>query len=106
MPDKTEKARRKVLKDAQREETRQAIRQSLPASPAELKALFNYLDTQLESGECDNTLRHAHEYIRTHGLAAEAVVSWLEENGGYCDCEALVNAEPVIEDAVPDYQEL
>jgi uncharacterized protein DUF2695 len=33
-------------------------------------------------------------------------VGWLEKNGGYCDCEAIMNAEQVLEEAVPDYDDL
>ena len=71
-----------------------------------MKGLFNYIDSRLESAECDHTLRHAIEFIHSHQLAEDAVVSWLEKNGGYCDCEAIANAEQVIEEAVPRYNDV
>lgn len=71
-----------------------------------LKALFDYLDAQLGSSECDDTLRHVRDFIRGHSLPEEAIVSWLEDNGGHCDCEALANAEQVAEEAVRGYGDL
>lgn len=46
------------------------------------------------------------EFIADNGLSEESIVSvsWLEENGRYCDCEALANAEEVMEGAVPGYR--
>ena len=63
MPDKNEKARRKAIQSAAREEAKQKVRDGLPVPAPALKALFDYVDQQLKSTECDNTLRHA---IRFH----------------------------------------
>jgi len=41
------------------------------------------------------------DFIRGHFLPEKAVVSWLEDNGGYCNCEALANAEQVVDESVP-----
>ena len=106
MPDKTDKSRRKELLHSVREDARRKVRESLPVPALVLKALFNHIDERLGSSECDDTLRHARDFIRGHSLPEEAVVSWLENNGGYCDCEALANAEPVVEEAVPGYEDL
>jgi hypothetical protein len=38
-------------------------------------------------------------------LSEGSIVGWLQKNGGYCDCEALNNAEEVVEDAVPGYRD-
>jgi Protein of unknown function (DUF2695) len=106
MADHTEKVRRKELLHAVREDARRKVRDSLPVPASVLKALFNYTDSQLESSECDDTLRHVRDFIRSHALPEAAIVSWLENNGGYCDCEALANAEQVVEEAVPGYADL
>lgn len=71
-----------------------------------MKALFNYVDSQLGSTECDHTLRHVRDFIRSRELPEEAVVGWLENNGDYCDCEAVLNGEQVVEEAVPGYDDL
>jgi len=106
MPDKDEKARRKQMLHAVRDDARQKVRESLPVAIPMLKALFNYVDSQLDSTECDHTLRHVRDFIHSRGLREEAVVRWLESNGGYCDCEAVMNAEQVVEEAVPGYDDL
>jgi hypothetical protein len=41
-----------------------------------------------------------------HSLPEKAVVSWLKDNGGHGDCEAPANAEPVVEEPVPGYEDL
>jgi Protein of unknown function (DUF2695) len=82
------------------------LRESLPVAVPMFKALFNYVDSQLDSTECDHTLRHVRDFIRSRELPEEAVVSWLENNGGFCDCEAVMNAEQVVEEAVPGYDDL
>ena len=105
MLDKDEKARRNQLLHSQRDEQRQSIREGLPVPAAMMKALFTYVDKHLSSSGCDDTLRHASEFIRANGLPGEAVIAWLEDKGGYCDCEVF-NAEEVLEDAVPGYRDL
>jgi hypothetical protein len=106
MPDKDEKARRKQMLHAVREDMRRRVREGLPVAVPMLKALFDYVDSQLDSTECDHTLRHVRDFIRSRELPEESVVSWLESNGGYCDCEAVRNAEQVVEEAVPGYDDL
>ena len=71
-----------------------------------MKALFDYIDKQLSSSGCDDTLRYASEFIDANGLPEEMVVAWLESAGGYCDCEAISNAEQLLEGAVPGYRDL
>lgn len=104
--DKTEKARRKELLNAVRENVRCKLRDSLPAPTPVLKALFDYLDAKLEASECDDSLRHVRDFISSHALPEDAIVNWLEEHGGHCDCEVLANAEQVVEEAVPGYNTL
>src|SRR5215469_14563270 len=103
MPDKSEKPRRKELLHAVREDAKRKTRDSLPVPVPVLKALFDYLDEQLGSSECDDTLRHVRDFIRGRSLPEEAVMSWLQNNGGHCDCEALANAEQVVEEAITGY---
>jgi Protein of unknown function (DUF2695) len=106
MPEKNEKAQRKEILFAQRDEKRRLIREGLPVPPPWMKALFDYIDGHLASSECDDTLRLARESLRTKNLPEEPVVSWPENAGGYCDCEAISNAEGLLEDAVPGYRDL
>ena len=102
MPGSEEKARRKALRDASRAEERDAIRSSLPLLPAEMKALFDYLDERLGDDECDDTLRFTSEFLGSSKHDAGPVLKWLENAGGYCDCEVLNNAEEKFRFAFPD----
>ena len=105
MPDQDEKARRKQLLNAMREQQRQSARESLPAPISTLKELFDFLDRRLSETDCDDTLRFAREFVRVSDLH-EADVGWLETNGGHCDCEALNNVEDVLAEAVPGYEQI
>jgi hypothetical protein len=93
MPSHEEKARRKALKNATRQAERDAIRSSLPLTRDQMRNLFDFVDQQLSENECDDTLRAALLFLEQQQLPVEPVVSWLRNNGGYCDCEALANAE-------------
>jgi hypothetical protein len=73
---------------------------------AALKRLFDHLDDQLSTAECDDTLCFAREFIAENGLSEESIVGWLEENGGSYDSEALANAEEVVEGAAPGYRNM
>lgn len=102
-----EKARRRELLNASREDNRRAFRDQLPVRAPVLRRLFDHLDDRLSAAECDDTLRFTREFIAENGLSEEPIVFWwLEKNGGYCDCEALNNAEQVVEDAIPGYRDV
>jgi len=92
MPSKSESDRRKAIaKDiAQRE--RASAEARMPISKAHLAALFDHLDVSLGSG-CDHTLRITRAYLQEHSLPEGAIVLWLGEYGGFCDCEVLANVE-------------
>ena len=100
MTDKSEKARRKEILRSQREENQRSVREGLPMTPAEMKMLFDYIDEHLSLSECYNTLRFAREFLKSNALPEEQVVAWLEAAGGYCDCEAIGNAEELLEDSM------
>jgi Protein of unknown function (DUF2695) len=106
MPDQGEKARRKAILQSQREDKRRSVREGLPAPAPMMKALFDYIDQHLSSSECDDTLRYAREFIHAQNLPEGPVIAWLESAGGHCDCEAINNAEELLEDAIPGYRDL
>ena len=66
-------------------------------SANQFKELFDYLDEQLEQEGCDDTLSLTESYLDKKGIEHKKVVGWLEENGGYCDCEVLANVEEKFE---------
>ncbi len=67
---------------------------------AELLALRRYLAEKVnarrnESGElvwsCDHTLTHTRAWLKAHKKPLRANLKAIEERGGYCDCEVLLN---------------
>lgn len=88
-----EKDRQKQLRAELKRKEKERFLNSLPMSADHFKELFDYLDQQLEQEGCDDTLSLTESYLDEQGLEHEKVVSWLEEYGGYCDCEVLANVE-------------
>jgi hypothetical protein len=94
------KDERKRRLRAWRESERATARAALPLPDAELKALFDVLDVSLPSHGCDHTLRLTREWAAARGHEVEPLVTWLNDNGGFCDCEALANAEQAWREAI------
>lgn len=55
MTDKSEKERRKSILNNLRIKAKQEFEDSLPTSRDNFKKLFDFLDTELEKNECDDT---------------------------------------------------
>ena len=106
MPNRDEKAHRREILQRLRNEERQKTRDSFPASAVLLKGLFKFLDGMLQAQDCDDTLRLTRDFILRNDLKEKEIIEWLEEHGGYCDCEALANVEQVVSDAVQGYESL
>jgi hypothetical protein len=88
--DKSERQRRRALRQELKTKARTEFEASIPAPKADILDLFYYL----ENGEpCDNTLRQTVEFIRERGLPEAEMVAWLEQHSGFCDCEVLFNVE-------------
>lgn len=62
-------------------------------SDAEAEELYCYLESHLEATPCDHTLRFTEQWLKEHIPEDKVcnVVADLEEMGGYCDCEVLMN---------------
>ncbi len=67
-----------------------------------MRGLFNALEATLQHERCDHSLRFVRRWVAEQGLSIDAVEKWLYENGGYCDCGALFNAEHAFQDAIHD----
>jgi hypothetical protein len=97
-----DKESKKAMRKAVRARERAAARAAFPLAPSQLKSLFDWLDMQLENDRCDHTLTMTRAWLEQQRLDVRAVVPWLEDNGGYCDCEVLANVEQHVEDALHD----
>ena len=92
MASKEEKRRRAALVQAMvAEDTKKAI-EEMPISLAHLGQLFDYLDVELEEG-CDHTPKITTAFLTSNNLNTESILPWLQEQGGFCDCEILANVE-------------
>jgi len=102
MGDRSEKQRRKAALAAWKARQRAESRAQLPLPPDQLQQLFDWLDTELAEQDCDHTLRLVQAWCAQAGVEAGPVEAWLRANGGYCDCEALLNAEQAFQEACRD----
>ena len=92
MPSQSEVQRRKAIAKQLAQRAHAAAEAQMPISKANLAALFDHLGVVLVSG-CDHTNRFTQAFLQQHGLSESAIVPWLGEYGGYCDCEVLANVE-------------
>lgn len=86
--DKKDKEKKKAWKADQKLQARAAF----PLEETELKGLFEFLQSGLNSHACDHTLRLTQQWIENTANSQDRVILWLEDNGGYCDCEVLANS--------------
>ena len=94
MPDKNEKERRKQIFRALQAKEKAAFEQGLPAPYSLLKNLMDMLDIELSEADCDHTLRFTEMFLRrNHITDTQPILDWLQEQGGFCDCEVLANVE-------------
>ena len=97
MPSFEEKQRRKALQQKAKEDEKLGKYAALPMPKETLALYFDFLDQKLSNDGCDDTLRFTEHFAADHKLAFHLMKQWLAEYGGYCDCEALANAEESFE---------
>ena len=98
MPSKSEKHRRSAIKRSIKAKEHDEILAALPISLVTLNELFGFVDSRVMNVGCDHSLRHAREFINEDSLPEHSLIAWLEENGGYCDCEVVLNVEGTLND--------
>jgi hypothetical protein len=91
---KEEKLRRKRLKDdyLRAEQVVRAV--LMPLDRTQLEALLDYVGAAVEEQGCDHTRRATDEWARRLGHDLERLHEGLEEYGGFCDCEVVMNVDP------------
>jgi hypothetical protein len=57
--------------------------------------LFDWVDEKLVSEECNRSLKHTKSFLETQELSIDEIVPWLQDYGGFCDCEVIANVEDV-----------
>ena len=102
MAGRPEKQRRRDMRHQWESQQRAAARAKLPLPDDQLRALFDFLLAEFPIQGCDHSLRLTEWWLGTQGLPVEPVVAWLQDNGGFCDCEAAGNAREAWESANND----
>jgi hypothetical protein len=69
-----------------------AARMEFPLPDTQLQELFRDVDAAVTSAGCDHSLRFTEQWLSDQDVDAQAVVEWLQDNGGHCDCEVVANA--------------
>ncbi|WP_419176802.1 DUF2695 domain-containing protein [Desulfosediminicola sp.] len=90
---------KKILKAKFKQQEQQKLLDSLPMEIAQLKELLSYLNRE-DAPACDHTLKETLHFLRTHSLEVDNTVNWLNEHGGYCDCEVIYNVYDEVGDIV------
>ncbi len=57
----------------------------------QISSLIEFIESKLEVGSCDHSLKLAIEWANRENYDNDNLVDILEENGGYCDCEVVMN---------------
>lgn len=59
----------------------------------EAAALFQYVEIRIQDEGCNHSLRFTQEWLdgNIDFMKHDAILSELEDMGGYCDCEVLMN---------------
>jgi len=93
-----EKSKRKEILKAIKEKELAEFRQNLPMSEDKFVRLFELLDAKLHKHGCDHSLKLTEQILLNLCVKdVLSVLAWLEKQGGYCDCEAMMNVEEKFE---------
>uniref|UniRef100_UPI004055A486 DUF2695 domain-containing protein n=1 Tax=Acetatifactor sp. TaxID=1872090 RepID=UPI004055A486 len=76
-------------------------------SLTQVASLFKYVEYKLEDTGCDHSRRHTQQWLSMNipQEQHEAVLAEIEEMGGYCDCEVLMNCYEEYEEELYDEEE-
>jgi len=66
-------------------------RQRFPLPVNELVRLLENVADRVSERGCDHSLRITREWLEENHAEVEPVLEWLNDHGGYCDCEVAAN---------------
>ena len=93
MVPKDEKAERKRLKDEYLRAQQEASAARMPLDRAQLEALLDHVEAAVEANGCDHTLAATEAWAAREDIDLERLHDGLEEYGGFCDCEVVMNVD-------------
>jgi hypothetical protein len=73
----------------------QAFIDSLPAGQDTISDLIDFVEDELSENECNHSLQYSMKYMMDNRLNFPKITSWLNDNGGYCDCKVLAEIAPI-----------
>lgn len=71
-----------------------AFLDSLPAQQHTISELLDFVEDELYDADCNHSLQYSMRFIMENRLDFPKITSWLNENGGYCDCKVLEQIAP------------
>ncbi len=74
----------------------------------QVASLFEYLEAQLDESGCDHSNRHTQKWLDRNipENNRKNILTEIEDMGGYCDCEVLMNCyEEYMEELYPEEEE-
>ena len=95
----TSDERKRELKAQVKAAEKQKLFASLPVDIPTLKDLLSYLNKD-PALPCDHTLRGTTEFLTSRQIDPAKVIPWLQEHGGFCDCEVIYNVYDAVGDLV------
>jgi len=72
----------------------QGFLDALPLGQETISELLNYLEDELYESECNHSLQYSMRFMMENHLSFPKITSWLNENGGYCDCKVMEQIAP------------
>ena len=73
--------------------------ESLPLDIPTLKDLLSYLNKDM-APPCNHTHRETIEFLKSRNIDPATVIPWLQDHGGFCDCEVIYNVYDAVGDLV------
>ena len=68
---------------------------SLPARQETISELLDHVEDALYGSECNHSLQYAMRFMMENHLNFGKITSWLNDNGGYCDCKVIAEIAPI-----------
>lgn len=71
-----------------------AFLDTLPERQETISKMLDFIEDELFESECNDSLQHAMRFMMDNRLDFPKLTSWLNENGGYCDCKVMEQIAP------------
>lgn len=94
MASSPDKQRRRFLRDAYKNAERAARTALITIDRDQLDELLDEVDAKVIAEGCDHTSRFAEAWAERNDIDWLELADGLEEFGGFCDCEIVMNVDP------------